>query len=446
MEEKFTIQELKNWIQKHEEEMLEDIRALVEIPSISEKGDEENPYGIYCTKVLKKMEEICTNWGFSIKNYENRCVETSFGSGEKKIGIWGHLDVVPAGEDWIYPPFMCTRKKNFLIGRGVQDNKGPVITFLYAMRFLKEVGFTPTVTFHQILGCNEEQGMEEVEYYLKMAGIPEFSIVTDCSFPVCCGEKGRCKLKIQSSIVDKRIEYLQGGSSSNSVPDYAWALLDGKKREALGIAGHAAFPGKSKNAIGILCKHLTEQLPEERAVEFLAILGEEGYGKKAGINCEDEVSGTLTCNVGTAELKNGRIEAEIDIRYPVTKRIEEILQRLESLMKKYGYVIKEFEDSPPYYINPEKDMVDMLTHIYREQMPGTDYTPYTMGGGTYARKIPNAVGFGPGMNLDFSALNLPQGHGPCHSADESQDIKKLEKALEVYVYTMVHISHYFESK
>ena len=108
MEEKFTIQELKNWIQKHEEEMLEDIRALVEIPSISEKGDEENPYGIYCTKVLKKMEEICTNWGFSIKNYENRCVETSFGSGEKKIGIWGHLDVVPAGEDWIYPPFMCT--------------------------------------------------------------------------------------------------------------------------------------------------------------------------------------------------------------------------------------------------------------------------------------------------------------------------------------------------
>ena len=54
MEEKFTIQELKNWIQKHEEEMLEDIRALVEIPSISEKGDEENPYGIYCTKVLKK--------------------------------------------------------------------------------------------------------------------------------------------------------------------------------------------------------------------------------------------------------------------------------------------------------------------------------------------------------------------------------------------------------
>ena len=34
----------------------------------------------------------------------------------------------------------------------------------------------------------------------------------------------------------------------------------------------------------------------------------------------------------------------------------------------------------------------------------------------------------------------------CHSADESQDIKKLEKALEIYVYAMVNISHYFESK
>lgn len=145
-------------------------------------------------------------------------------------------------------------------------------------------------------------------------------------------------------------------------------------------------------------------------------------------------------------MKNERIEAEIDIRYPVTKSIEKILQRLESLMKKYGYVIKEFKDSPPYYISPENDMVDMLTHIYRKRMPGADCTPYIMGGGTYARKIPNAVGFGPGMNLEISHLDLPQGHGACHSADESQDIKKLEKALEIYVYAMVNISHYFESK
>ena len=38
------------------------------------------------------------------------------------------LDVVPAGEGWTYPPWDCTRKGDFLIGRGVSDNKGAVIT------------------------------------------------------------------------------------------------------------------------------------------------------------------------------------------------------------------------------------------------------------------------------------------------------------------------------
>ena len=96
-----------------------------------------------------------------------QCAVIRYGNGTKKIGIWGHLDVVPEGTGWLYPPFSCTRKGDFLIGRGVQDNKGPAIAFLYAMRYLKEKGMVPCVTFLQILGCREEVDMEGCFFIFK---------------------------------------------------------------------------------------------------------------------------------------------------------------------------------------------------------------------------------------------------------------------------------------
>ena len=59
--------------------------------------------------------------------------------------------------------------------------------------------------------------------------------------------------------------------------------------------------------------------------------------------------------------------------------------------------------------------------------------PYVMGGGTYARKIPNAVGFGPGLEFDRKETGLPMGHGNCHSADEVQSVSNLKTAVKIYV-------------
>jgi len=59
-------------------------------------------------------------------------------AGNVEIGIWNHLDVVPEGKEWIYPPYTCTEKDGFLIGRGIQDNKGPAVAVLYAMKYCSE--------------------------------------------------------------------------------------------------------------------------------------------------------------------------------------------------------------------------------------------------------------------------------------------------------------------
>ena len=48
-------------------------------------------------------------------------------SGEELLAVLCHLDVVPTGDlkDWQTPPFEATIVGDYLVGRGVQDDKGP---------------------------------------------------------------------------------------------------------------------------------------------------------------------------------------------------------------------------------------------------------------------------------------------------------------------------------
>lgn len=79
-----------------------------------------------------------------------------------------------------------------------------------------------------------------------------------------------------------------------------------------------------------------------------------------------------------------------------------------------------------------------MTECFEEVM-GERQEPYTMSGGTYARKVPNAVGFGPGLPKDLTVLGLPAGHGECHQPDESQCIDTLLMAWKVYMYTVLKL-------
>ena len=54
----------------------------------------------------------------------------------KRILFYGHYDVVPAdtkGDNWQTDPFQLVGRDGYLYGRGVSDNKGPIIAALYAV-------------------------------------------------------------------------------------------------------------------------------------------------------------------------------------------------------------------------------------------------------------------------------------------------------------------------
>lgn len=54
------------------------------------------------------------------------------------LGILSHLDVVPSGDNWTFPPFSATISDNKIYGRGAIDDKGPTIACLYAMKYVMD--------------------------------------------------------------------------------------------------------------------------------------------------------------------------------------------------------------------------------------------------------------------------------------------------------------------
>ena len=128
--------EIGEWLKTKEEALFENLAVLVAIPSVAERENTEVPgvpFGKACRKALEQMEAFGKREGFETEDLDGYCLSLSVGSGKIRIGIWNHLDVVPAGDGWQYPPFVCTEKNGYLIGRGVQDNKGPALAVFYAL-------------------------------------------------------------------------------------------------------------------------------------------------------------------------------------------------------------------------------------------------------------------------------------------------------------------------
>ena len=266
--------DIRQWIDMHEEELVRDIGELVKIPSVSRPGQEQSDDVV---EAAHSMIKIAAQYGFHTENCDNRCVKVFYGDGEREVQVWGHLDVVPAGEGWTYPPWDCTRKGDFLIGRGVSDNKGAVITVLYCLRYMKEHNIKPCFRISQICGLSEETGMADAAYYLTKWPAPDFGFVSDCRFPLCYGEKGRCVVILERDSVPEGIIDMTAGEASNSVPAEAVIRIDRSidmgdmEEEALrlgamirrevsgsivsytinGTPGHAAAPDRCVNPIGL---------------------------------------------------------------------------------------------------------------------------------------------------------------------------------------------------
>ncbi len=467
--DKALYQKVDRWMEAHKQQLVEDVMRLVRIRSISRYNTGAGPFGQGCLDVLAEMLKIGEEHGFHTRNYENYLgsLWLDEAANKQSIGFWGHLDVVPEGEDWDFAPYNPVCKDGWLIGRGVQDNKGPTIATMYVIQCLKEIGVELKHSLRMFVGCDEEHGMQDMAYYTKNYPCPDMSIIADTDFPVCYGEKGIIEAHLKADTpVSRAIRSFTGGVASNMVPDRATMVLDKslvpmaklqnlgegitvtEKDDsisilAVGTSRHAAFPKGGINAIHRLSTALAAcgALPsgDVALLQFLNLVNEDFAGTGLEIAYEDEVSGALTCVGSTISCEGGILSLGINIRYPITADSAKMQQAMADVCKKHGYTFVLDRDSGPSYFPKEHPAVARLTDLYNE-FTGQETTPYVMGGGTYARKLPNAFAYGmEGMPSGEKPAFIRPGHGGAHGPDEAQNIDSLLTAMKLFCMAILEI-------
>ncbi len=181
------------WIDAHQDEMIQDLKMLVQIPSIRGEALEGKPYGEACARALADMQTLMEKYGFETTNYENHCVAGDLNApGGKALDILAHLDVVPVSDDWTKTkPFQPLVEGDRIYGRGTQDDKGPAVASLYAMRCIKELGIGLKKGVRLLCGSDEECGSGDLEYYYSKEKEAEYTFSPDADYPLINVEKGR---------------------------------------------------------------------------------------------------------------------------------------------------------------------------------------------------------------------------------------------------------------
>lgn len=384
------------------EEMINSLDGLCRFASVAEPSNNPTaPYGIQAAGALTYMLNLCEQFGFRVKNCDNRIGYAEIGEGEEMIGILAHLDVVPAGNGWEYEPFAATVDGDKIYGRGVCDDKGPAITCVYAMKDLLDMKVPLKRRIRIIFGQTEETGdWVDMDYYKETEELPSMGFTPDCDFPVIYGEKGILDLVLAMPRDAAGFEAAEAGTAPNVVPDEAYAVLrdaDGRAQEfrAVGKAAHASTPQDGDNAI----THLMEQIAARgyscKFAEFYRdCFAFDNNGGAAGIGFRDEQSGLLTLNPGLLRLTEKSCELVVDIRYPVTCKLHDIVEALSARVAPYGVQVEVQAHMKPVYMEKDGELITTLLEVYRE-VTGDAAEPKVDGGGTYARAMDHIVAFGP---------------------------------------------------
>lgn len=359
--------------------MIENVCRLVRIPSVAGDGASPFPYGRECARALDFCGQLAQEKGLWTRMYDYYGLETGIDekAGEKRLLFAAHADVVPASADNIYPPFEGIVAEGYMIGRGVVDDKAPLIAVLYAMAFIKQQEIPLKTDVRLFCGSHEETDMKDFQYYLERAGQPDFGLAVDDDFPVTNGEKG------------------------------------------------------------ILVFELSADTPEGAEIlsrlDEAAVLEGDGAAAELGLDVSDEQSGSTLCRLVK---KEGGI-FRFDARIPVSLPVQAAAERAAQFARRTQLNLRMLRQEEGYYISGEEGIPALLTGLYNT-VTQTGEQPYVMQGCTYARHFRKGCGFGAGNPREIKPF--PKGHGLAHGPDEAHSIQVFLHAVKMYILAILALN------
>ncbi|MDO4680280.1 MAG: Sapep family Mn(2+)-dependent dipeptidase [Aerococcus sp.] len=320
-------------VEQNRSQMLQTIKHITSIQSDHQPSTPDAPYGLGIKRALGATLKEAESLGFKVVNGDGYFGYASYGEDDHYIGVMGHLDTVPPGEGWTSDPFTCVERDGKLYARGILDNKGPILTCLYALYALKQLGITPKRELRIVFGTSEETGFQDIPHYLEREQPPIIGFTPDCKYPVVYAERGRLLVQIEC---------------------------------------------KDEAALIYLLNHY--------------ILNTQGFGETLGLRYHDDEFGDLQTRNDQIKTVVDHYALELAISYPAKLTADVLLEKLRDTLP--DYTVTALSNWDPVYFDRERPAIQVLSEIYG-RMTGLDSTPVTTTGGTYAKVMPNIFPFGP---------------------------------------------------
>ncbi len=259
------------------EDATEFLAKMIKIPTENPPGTNYEQFADLCsaklmdegyrTEIIEvptdRLQELC-----EFGNGPRPSVIGTKGSGNIKIALNGHYDVVPAGRGWKTNSFMSVNDGKFIYGRGSSDMKGGIAMQVYGIKLLentfpdiwKKLTVTQTAVPDEETVGNKNAGM----YYLVESGKisrenTDFVIYTEPLGVnnICYGHRGAIFITVK--VIGKKshgsMAYLGKDAIAGTIELISIINKYGKKIEKSRISKYNVIPPGSKKpglAIGYL--------------------------------------------------------------------------------------------------------------------------------------------------------------------------------------------------
>ena len=446
--------------------LVEAVSRLVSIDSTEGAPAPGAPFGPGPAAALDEALKLAAEWGLSVHNHEGYVGAADLNAEEDALHILGHLDVVAPGEGWtVTRPFVPKLADGLLYGRGTDDDKGPVVASLLAMKAVKDLGVPLKKNCKVIMGTNEESGSGDIAWYFARHPFAPATFSPDSGFPVINTEKGGFRPKFSRSwpVQEElpRLRWLHGGIRLNVLPGDASAGVEGLTMHeiqpvarditartgikftftaengltvvhAKGEGSHAAYPEGGNNAvtglISLLCALPLAEGPCKEALSGLHELIPHGdcYGRAMGIAQEEPVAGPLTVAFSLLEVTETGLEGRFDSRAPLCATEENCKNVAKAAFEARGFAFDGVQEKP-HHVPADSPFIKTLLKRY-EEYSGLKGECLSTGGGTYVHDIPGGVAFG---------CTLPGFDTHLHGADERVRVSDLMLSAKLFTHIII---------
>jgi acetylornithine deacetylase/succinyl-diaminopimelate desuccinylase-like protein len=219
------MQDIYDWIEAHQDEVVEELRVLLRQPSISAQkiGLEECAAMVHEMMVKAGISQVQT---LPAPGGPEVVIGQVRGVLEQTMLCYAHYDVQPPGAEelWSSPPFGAEIVDGVIYARGATDNKSGLLAFVRAAQAFLEVRGKPPVSLKFLFEGEEEVGSPHLSAWLEKYGHLVQADAMHCLDGGIDGGTGRPRVSLGNKAILYAELRCKGAKAEIHSGDSAWVV------------------------------------------------------------------------------------------------------------------------------------------------------------------------------------------------------------------------------